>query len=347
MTNISDGPTKIIVSGGAGFIGSATVRHLIQNTDANVVVLDKLTYAANLDSLSEVASSQRYKLLQLDLCDIEGVSAAVRSEMPDLVLHLAAESHVDRSIYGASDFIETNIVGTLNFLEACRKYWDALPLDIKSKFKFVHISTDEVFGSIAGGGKFSETSRYAPSSAYSASKAASDHLVSAWYRTYGFPAIISNCSNNFGPYQFPEKLIPLMILNGLQMKPLPVYGDGQQIRDWLHVDDHVNALMQIAQKGKPGESYTVGGDSERTNLSVVKLICQFLDEITPNTRSRLDLIEFVADRPGHDFRYAIDATKIKSELGWAPAHKFNAALRKTVEWYIRNPDWWEPLLAKQ
>ncbi|MEO0983317.1 MAG: dTDP-glucose 4,6-dehydratase [Pseudomonadota bacterium] len=334
---------KIIVTGGAGFIGSALCRYLIGETDAHVVVVDKLTYAANLASLAPVAGSGRYELVQKDICDHEAMTAVFDRVQPDRVLHLAAESHVDRSITGAKDFIETNIVGSFALLEAARGYWSGLPGGRADAFRFVHVSTDEVYGSLGADGLFSETTAYDPSSPYSASKAASDHLATAWHRTYGLPVVISNCSNNYGPYHFPEKLIPLMILNALDGKDLPVYGDGSNVRDWLFVDDHARALALIAEQGRPGEKYNIGGRNERTNLQVVEAICDTLDALrTPNTPRR-DLITFVKDRPGHDQRYAIDASKIESELGWAAQETFETGLEKTIRWYLDNEAWWRPL----
>lgn len=338
---------KIIVTGGAGFIGSALVRHLLQETDAEVTVIDKLTYAANLESLRPVSGDPRYKLLKLDICDGEAMAAALADEAPDRVMHLAAESHVDRSITGSRAFAETNFMGTFNLLEAARAYWDGLSGARREGFRFLHVSTDEVFGSLGKTGLFSETTRYDPSSPYSASKAASDHLVMAWHRTYGLPVMISNCSNNYGPYQFPEKLIPLMILNGLEGQDLPVYGDGLNIRDWLYVDDHVRALVRIAEAGRVGETYTVGGLNEKTNLDVVEMICDLLDELRPGNVARRSLIRFVEDRPGHDQRYAIDASKLTHELGWRPQQTFETGLRATVQWYLDHGEWWQPLRARR
>lgn len=334
---------KIIVTGGAGFIGSAVTRHIVRDTSAQVVVLDKLTYAANLDSLAPISDSTRYAFKKLDICDAEAMMAVMQAEQPDLVLHLAAESHVDRSITGSRAFIETNVLGTYNLLEAALKYWKGLKGSKKDEFRFLHVSTDEVYGSLGPEGLFEETTPYDPSSPYSSSKAASDHLAIAWYRTYGLPVIISNCSNNYGPYQFPEKLIPLMILNALHGQPLPVYGNGQNVRDWLYVDDHAKALLQIAERGRCGEKYNVGGMNERTNLEVVERICDIVDDLSPGERPRRELLSFVKDRPGHDQRYAIDATKLTTKIGWKAEENFDSGIRKTVEWYLNNPAWWQPL----
>ncbi len=334
---------KIFVTGGAGFIGSAVARHLIENTDAHVVVIDKLTYAANLDSLAPIADSNRYRLAQHDICDQAAMTALFTDEKPDFVMHLAAESHVDRSITGAKEFIDTNIGGTFTLLEAARGYWTKLEGAAKENFRFLHVSTDEVYGSLGPEGLFHEETAYDPSSPYSASKAASDHLAIAWLRTYGLPVVISNCSNNYGPYHFPEKLIPLMILNALDGKDLPVYGDGSNIRDWLYVDDHARALTTILMRGRPGEKYNVGGRNERTNLQVVETICDILDELRPGSNPRRSLIKFVTDRPGHDHRYAIDATKLENELGWKAEEDFDTGIRKTIEWYLANEAWWQPL----
>ena len=334
---------KVIVTGGGGFIGSAVARHLIENTDADVVVVDKLTYAANLANLDPVSDSERFKLVKADICDAAAMGDLMKSERPTHIMHLAAESHVDRSITGPSDFITTNVVGTYTLLEMARQYWDGLDEAGKEDFRFLHVSTDEVYGSLGEEGLFHETTPYDPSSPYSASKASSDHLAKAWFRTYGLPVVISNCSNNYGPYHFPEKLIPLVILNALEGKTLPVYGTGSNIRDWLYVDDHAKALWLIINKGELGETYNVGGRNERTNLEVVQTICDELDAVRPADKPRRELIEFVADRPGHDQRYAIDATKLETELGWKAEENFDSGLKKTVRWYIDNPQWWEPL----
>ena len=333
---------KIIVTGGAGFIGSAVIRHIIKNTDNQVLNIDKLTYAGNLESLVDVENNPRYNFKQIDICDAEAVGQAFGDFQPDLIMHLAAESHVDRSIDGPAEFINTNIVGTYTLLEAARKYWQALEEEKKSNFKFHHISTDEVYGDLEGTTDlFTETTPYAPSSPYSASKASSDHLVRAWYRTYGLPVIITNCSNNYGPYHFPEKLIPLVILNALEGKSLPIYGKGDQIRDWLYVEDHAAALYKVVTEGAIGETYNIGGHNEKQNIEVVKTICQILDELQPraNGQPYESLITFVKDRPGHDIRYAIDATKIKNDLGWTPEETFDSGIRKTVEWYLNNLEW--------
>lgn len=335
--------TKIIVTGGAGFIGSALCRHLITATDHEVTVIDKMTYAANLDSLAPVQSSPRFKLIQKDICDLAAMQTIFASEQPDLVIHLAAESHVDRSITGAKVFIETNVIGTYTLLEVAKAYWQGLSGAKHDGFRFLHVSTDEVYGSLGDTGLFAETTPYDPSSPYSASKAASDHLALAWHRTYGLPVVISNCSNNYGPYQFPEKLIPLMILNGLDSKALPVYGRGQNVRDWLYVDDHAKALILIAQTGQLGEKYNVGGHNERTNLEVVHTICDTLDALRPGGRPCRELIEYVTDRPGHDHRYAIDSTKLQTELGWRAEENFETGIQKTIEWYLANTAWWQPL----
>jgi len=335
---------KIVVTGGAGFIGSTLTRMLV-GTGEDVVVIDKLTYAANLASLAPVSSSPRYKLVKQDICDLEGLKAIFAREQPDAVMHLAAESHVDRSISGSAEFIQTNIVGTYALLEAARGYWSGLPAERKAAFRFLHVSTDEVYGSLGSEGLFEETTAYDPSSPYSASKAASDHLAMAWQRTYGLPVVISNCSNNYGPCHFPEKLIPLVILNALEGKPLPVYGDGSNVRDWLYVDDHARALHLILTRGRIGETYNVGGGNERTNLAVVHAICDLVDELAGGV-DRRSLIRFVSDRPGHDQRYAIDATKLERELGWRALETFETGLRKTVAWYLANRDWWEPLRSK-
>ena len=345
---------KILVTGGAGFIGSAVVRHIINNTQDSVVNVDKLTYAGNLESLADVSDSERYVFEHADICDAAAMARIFAQHQPDAVMHLAAESHVDRSITGPAAFIETNIVGTYVLLEAARNYWSALDGDKKNSFRFHHISTDEVYGDLPHPDEvnnkeqlplFTETTAYAPSSPYSASKASSDHLVRAWKRTYGLPTIVTNCSNNYGPYHFPEKLIPLVILNALEGKALPIYGKGDQIRDWLYVEDHARALYCVATTGKVGETYNIGGHNERKNLDVVETICELLEELAPNKPHGVahyrDLITFVADRPGHDLRYAIDASKIARELGWLPQETFESGMRKTVQWYLANEIWWK------
>lgn len=338
---------KIIVTGGAGFIGSAVCRYLIKETDHEVVNLDCLTYAGNLSSLKEIDQSDRYALEVVDIRNHEAVEGVFLKHKPDAVMHLAAESHVDRSITGASIFVETNVMGTFNMLDVARNYWENLETEQKDAFRFLHVSTDEVYGSLGADGLFEETTPYDPSSPYSASKASSDHLATAWARTYGFPVVISNCSNNYGPYHFPEKLIPLVTLNALDRKELPVYGDGSNIRDWLYVDDHARALLLILQTGRIGEKYNVGGRNERTNLQVVHAICDTLDELVPGDTPRRELIKFVTDRPGHDARYAIDATKLENELGWRAQENFESGLRKTIEWYLSNEDWWGPLRSQK
>lgn len=340
---------KIIVTGGAGFIGSALVRHIINNTNDIILNLDKLTYAGNLESLNTVADHERYAFKQVDICNKEALSKAINDFQPTIIMHLAAESHVDRSIDGPQDFIETNIIGTFNLLDASRKYWQALSDEKKTNFRFHHISTDEVYGDLEGPEDlFTENTAYAPSSPYSASKASSDHLVRAWQRTYGLPTVITNCSNNYGPFHFPEKLIPLMILNALEGKALPVYGNGQQIRDWLYVEDHAEALYQVACEGELGETYNIGGHNEKTNLEVVQTLCDLLNELVPDLPKGItnyrELIQFVADRPGHDIRYAIDASKIEKELGWTPKETFESGIRKTVMWYLNNKPWWARVL---
>ncbi|MGQ0672795.1 MAG: dTDP-glucose 4,6-dehydratase [Hyphomicrobium sp.] len=337
---------KVLVTGGAGFIGSAVCRHLISDTDASVLNVDKLTYAANPASLAGIAANPRYGFLKADITDRAAMTSAFQKFQPDIVLHLAAESHVDRSITGSEDFIRSNVLGTYVLLEAARGYWMERPAGEKEAFRFLHVSTDEVYGSLGPDGRFFETTAYDPSSPYSASKAASDHLAMAWFRTYGLPVVISNCSNNYGPCQFPEKLIPLMILNGLEKKPLPVYGNGQNVRDWLHVEDHARALFCIATRGRTGEKYNVGGGAERTNLEVVHAIADSLDRLVPSGDSRRGLITYVTDRPGHDLRYAIDCEKLQSELGWRPHQNFETGLQSTVQWYLDNHDWWQPLRAK-
>lgn len=335
----------ILVTGGAGFIGSAVVRHIIQDTPYHVVNLDKLTYAGNLESLNSVSDSPRYQFEQADICDRSAMERIFAQYRPEVVMHLAAESHVDRSIDGPAAFIETNIIGTYTLLEAARNYWNTLELQAKAAFRFHHISTDEVYGDLEGPDSlFTETTPYAPSSPYSASKASSDHLVRAWRRTYGLPTLITNCSNNYGPFHFPEKLIPLMILNALAGKPLPVYGKGEQIRDWLYVEDHARALVKVATEGAVGETYNIGGHNERKNIDVVHTLCDLLEELVPNKPAGVahyrDLITYVADRPGHDLRYAIDASKIAHDLGWVPQETFESGIRKTVIWYLENETWW-------
>ncbi len=334
---------KILVTGGAGFIGSALCRYLISEVGADVLNVDKLTYAANLHSLDPVVDHERYQFLKADICDADAMGQAMQSFQPDGVVHLAAESHVDRSITGSAAFVETNIVGTYVLLEAARAYWSGLKAARREAFRFLHVSTDEVYGSLGADGLFREDTAYDPSSPYSASKAASDHLAAAWQRTYGFPSLISNCSNNYGPHQFPEKLIPLMILNACDGKPLPVYGNGQNVRDWLYVDDHARALYTILTKGRVGETYNVGGRNEQSNLAVVEAICGLLDEVRPKKTSHNTLVTFVADRPGHDQRYAIDASKLERELGWRAEDDFASGIKKTVAWYLDNESWWQPL----
>lgn len=335
---------KIVITGGAGFIGSAVVRHIINNTQDEVINVDKLTYAGNLQSLYDVSDSDRYHFEKIDICNRAALDELFTKYQPDAVMHLAAESHVDRSIDGPAAFIETNIVGTYTLLEAARYYWNSLPKEHKAAFRFHHISTDEVYGDLHGTDDlFTETTPYSPSSPYSASKASSDHLVRSWLRTYGLPTIVTNCSNNYGPYHFPEKLIPLVILNALEGKALPVYGDGSQIRDWLYVEDHARALYKVVTEGGIGETYNIGGHNERQNIEVVKTICSILDELVPthpnNIKQYQELIQFVTDRPGHDYRYAIDASKIAKTLGWTPRESFESGIRKTVEWYLANQEW--------
>ncbi|CAH8182349.1 dTDP-glucose 4,6-dehydratase [Vibrio aestuarianus] len=346
---------KVLITGGAGFIGSAVVRHIIENTRASVVNIDKLTYAGNVESVALISESERYHFVQADICDATAMAEVFEKYQPTAVMHLAAESHVDRSIDGPADFIQTNIMGTFTLLEAARAYWSALPEEKKQTFRFHHISTDEVYGDLEGTDDlFTEETSYEPSSPYSASKASSDHLVRAWHRTYGLPVIVTNCSNNYGPYHFPEKLIPHVILNALDAKPLPIYGDGSQIRDWLYVEDHARALYTVVTEGVVGETYNIGGHNEKKNIEVVETLCAILDELKPIsdnpafTSSSManynELITFVKDRPGHDVRYAIDASKIEKELGWVPEESFETGIRKTVEWYLNNENWWKRVL---
>lgn len=331
--------TTWLVTGGAGFIGSALVRMLLGETSHRVVNVDKLTYAGNLESLAGADADSRYSFEHLDICDASAMRDCFERHRPDAVIHLAAESHVDRSIDGPGVFIQTNVVGTFVLLQESLRHYRSLPPSTRSGFRFLHVSTDEVFGSLGSDGRFTEETRYAPKSPYSASKAGSDHLVQAWHHTYGLPTITTNCSNNYGPYQFPEKLIPLIIQNALAKKPLPVYGAGENVRDWLFVDDHARALRTVVERGIPGETYNVGGDNEWRNIDVVRRICSLMDELDPHEVPHERLITFVTDRPGHDARYAIDATKITRELGWAPRETFDTGLRKTVEWYLGNQEW--------
>jgi dTDP-glucose 4,6-dehydratase len=334
---------KVLVTGGAGFIGSAVCRHLVGELGLAVVVVDKLTYAANLASLAPIAGSPLYAFERVDICDGAALRAVFARHRPDAVMHLAAESHVDRSIDGARAFVDTNVVGTYTLLEAARAYLGGLTDEAAARFRFLHVSTDEVYGSLGADGLFTETTAYDPSSPYSATKAASDHLVKAWRRTYGFPAVVSNCSNNYGPYHFPEKLIPLVILNALDGKPLPVYGDGANVRDWLYVEDHARALHMILTRGRLGETYNVGGRNERRNIDVVRRICALMDDMRPEGAPHDRLITFVRDRPGHDHRYAIDAGKLEAELGWRAQEDFDSGIAKTVRWYLERRDWWEPI----
>jgi dTDP-glucose 4,6-dehydratase len=336
---------KILITGGAGFIGSAVIRLLLTETSVEVVNVDKLTYAASLASLALCGGNPRYSFVQVDVVDAEAIENVFDRHQPDAVLHLAAETHVDRSIDGPSAFIHSNVVGTFTLLEAARRYFARLPSERAARFRFHHISTDEVFGSLGATGRFSESTPYDPSSPYSASKAASDHLVRAWGRTFGLPVLVTNCSNNYGPYQFPEKLIPLVILNALNGKPLPIYGSGLNVRDWLYVEDHARALLAVLQRGRIGQTYNVGGGSERTNVAVVETICHLLDELVPDSpwRPHRPLIRFVTDRPGHDARYAIDPRKLRQELGWQPRESFESGLAKTVRWYLDNRSWWQPI----
>ena len=334
---------RVIVTGGAGFIGSALVRHLVSARGWTVTNVDKLTYAANLNSLSPVATSPKYRFVKADICDRPAMDKVFAETKPDAILHLAAESHVDRSITGSAEFMTTNIIGTHTLLEAARGYWNTLDATAKGAFRFLHVSTDEVYGSLAPGEFFTEATSYDPRSPYSASKAASDHLVAAWHETYQFPTLVTNCSNNYGPYHFPEKLIPLVLLNALEGKPLPVYGDGRQERDWLFVDDHVRAIALVLEKGRVGETYIVGGRAPRANIEVVERLCDIIDELRPVDQPRRNLITFVKDRPGHDRRYAIDPTKIETELGWRAQETFESGMEKTVRWDLENEAWWRPL----
>jgi dTDP-glucose 4,6-dehydratase len=337
---------RVIVTGGAGFIGSAVVRHLVLEKGYEVLNIDALTYAGYLPSLRSVEGKSNYCFLHANICDRVAMEQAISGFRPDRIMHLAAESHVDRSITGAADFIQTNVIGTFTLLDAARDYWASLDEAAKDAFRFLHVSTDEVYGSLGDAGLFTEETPYDPSSPYSASKASSDHLAKAWQRTYGLPVVVSNCSNNYGPYHFPEKLIPLTILNALAGERLPVYGKGENVRDWLYVEDHAHALDLIAEKGRVGETYNVGGRNERRNIDVVRRICSVLDDIAPAKRAREELIEFVTDRPGHDARYAIDATKLETELGWRALENFDTGIEKTVRWYLDNEWWWQPLRAR-
>ncbi|SON57992.1 dTDP-glucose 4,6-dehydratase 2 [Hartmannibacter diazotrophicus] len=334
---------RVLVTGGAGFIGSAVVRHLVLVKGYEVLTVDKLTYAGTLTSLKTLDNNPSHRFLKADICDRAAIAQAFESFRPDRVMHLAAESHVDRSITGAKEFIETNVIGTFTMLECARQYWQSLEKDEKDRFRFLHVSTDEVYGSLGDDGLFREDTPYDPSSPYSASKASSDHLAMAWCRTYGLPVVVSNCSNNYGPYHFPEKLIPLMILNALEGKPLPIYGSGANIRDWLYVEDHARALDIIAERGRIEQTYNVGGRNERRNLDVVQRICELMDKYHPAGAPHEKLISYVADRPGHDARYAIDATKLETELGWKAEENFDSGIEKTVKWYLDNEWWWAPL----
>jgi dTDP-glucose 4,6-dehydratase len=340
---------KICVTGGCGFIGSALVRHLIGVGESDVLNIDSLTYAGNATSLNAVSDSDRYQFAEVDICDTTKITACLHSFKPDVITHLAAESHVDRSIDGPAAFIQTNLVGTFSMLTAALDYWRSLPEEKKETFRFHHISTDEVFGALGDTGFFTEATAYDPRSPYSASKAGSDHLVRAWHHTFGLPVVITNCSNNYGPFHFPEKLIPLVIIKCLAGEPLPVYGKGDNVRDWLYVEDHVRALHAVFERGEVGESYMVGGGSERTNLQVVHVICDILDEINPRADgcSYREQIQFVSDRPGHDFRYAIDSTKLQNELGWKPLESFESGMDKTVRWYLQNREWWNDILTNK
>jgi dTDP-glucose 4,6-dehydratase len=334
---------RVLVTGGAGFIGSAVCRHLVRQHGHHVVNVDKLTYAANRDSLKAVRNNSHYLLIKADIADRAAMDAIFEQHRPDAVMHLAAETHVDRSITGSAAFVSTNIVGTYNLLEASRRYCEVRPSAFADRFRFIHVSTDEVYGSLGSTGRFAENFPYNPSSPYSASKAASDHLALAWHRTYGLPVIVSNCSNNYGPYQFPEKLLPLIIINAFEGKTLPIYGDGSNVRDWLHVEDHASGLITLLAAGRPGEKYNFGGNSERTNLQVVTQVCDVIDAMMPGGSTKRSLIRYVPDRPGHDHRYAIDASKARRELAWKPEVTFEAGIASTVEWYLENRPWWEPL----
>lgn len=337
---------KILVTGGAGFIGSALVRMIINQTEHEVLNIDKLTYAGHLESLELVADSERYQFEQVDICDIDEIERIFNEFQPDVIMHLAAESHVDRSIDGSAEFIKTNINGTHTLLEQAKKYWQGLEGERKDKFRFLHVSTDEVYGELGDEGFFTEETSYDPRSPYSSSKAASDHLVRAWYHTYGLPVLITNCSNNYGPYQFPEKLIPVVLLKALQGENIPVYGTGENVRDWLFVDDHARALLEVVNSGKLGETYNIGGHNEKQNIEVVHTICDTLDELVPKKTKYREQISFVTDRPGHDFRYAIDASKIERELGWTPKETFDSGIKKTIQWYLDNMDWAEAVTDK-
>jgi dTDP-glucose 4,6-dehydratase len=337
---------RVIVTGGAGFIGSALVRHLVLEKGYEVLNIDALTYAGNLSSLSLVEGKGNYRFLRANICDRAAITDAIENFRPDRIMHLGAESHVDRSITGAADFIETNVIGTFTILETAREYWEQLAQTARANFRILHVSTDEVYGSLSEEGLFTEETPYDPSSPYSASKASSDHLAKAWERTYGLPVVVSNCSNNYGPYHFPEKLIPLTILNALAGERLPVYGAGENVRDWLYVEDHARALDLIVERGRVGETYNVGGRNERRNIDVVRSICRVLDDLSPSNRPRDELIQFVTDRPGHDARYAIDASKLENELGWQAQENFDTGIEKTVRWYLDNEWWWRPLRAQ-
>lgn len=338
---------KYLVTGGAGFIGSAVVRKLITETTHDVCVVDALTYAGNLSTLAEAQDSERYQFVHADICDAPKMADVIAGFAPDVIMHLAAESHVDRSIDGPAQFITTNIVGTYTLLEQARQYWQNLSGEQQTRFRFQHISTDEVYGTLGETGLFTEQTPYAPNSPYSASKASSDHLVRAWHETYGLPVLMTNCSNNYGPYHFPEKLIPLMIINGLEGKPLPVYGTGEHVRDWLYVEDHAEALILVSEKAAPGSVYNIGGNEEHQNIAVVEMLCDTLDRLMPANTARRELISFVEDRPGHDARYAIDASKIKQELGWEPSVTFAEGMERTVRWYLEHRDWWEDIRASK